>query len=114
MHGCKNDYLIVDALVEGVPPGIAQVTKQLADRFSGLGSDGAIVLCRAGQGVEAHCAMRIFNADGSEAEMCGNGIRCVARYMYDRGLAPQEMRVDTLAGELSAPAPAPLRRCRQH
>ncbi len=83
MHGLGNDYVYVNCFEERVdePARLAQI---VSDRHKGIGSDGLILICPSDK---ADVRMRIFNADGSEAEMCGNGIRCVAKYTYERKLA---------------------------
>lgn len=92
MHGCKNDYLYIDCTKnELINP--AKVSVKLSDRHTGIGSDGIILICPS---TVADFRMRIFNADGSEAEMCGNGIRCVGKYVYDFGLTDKdEVRIET-------------------
>jgi len=92
MHGCKNDYLYIDCTKnELINP--AKVSVKLSDRHTGIGSDGIILICPSSV---ADFRMRIFNADGSEAEMCGNGIRCVGKYVYDFGLTDKdEVRIET-------------------
>ncbi len=83
MHGLGNDYVYVNCFEEQLddPPSLAI---RLSNRHTGIGADGLILICPADS---AHARMRIFNADGSEAEMCGNGIRCLAKYVYDHQLA---------------------------
>ena len=83
MHGLGNDYVYVNCFEEKIdnPAKLAQI---VSDRHTGIGSDGLILMCPS---QEAGVRMRIFNADGSEAEMCGNGIRCVAKYIYEHRLA---------------------------
>ena len=92
MHGCKNDYLYIDCTKnELINP--AKVSVKLSDRHTGIGSDGIILICPSSV---ADFRMRIFNADGSEAEMCGNGIRGVGKYVYDFGLTDKdEVRIET-------------------
>lgn len=92
MLGCKNDYLYIDCTKnELINP--AKVSVKLSDRHTGIGSDGIILICPSSV---ADFRMRIFNADGSEAEMCGNGIRCVGKYVYDFGLTDKdEVRIET-------------------
>lgn len=92
MHGCKNDYLYIDcAKNELYNP--TEVSVKLSDRHTGIGSDGIILICPS---KAADFRMRIFNADGSEAEMCGNGIRCVGKFVYDFGLTDkEEVRIET-------------------
>ncbi len=95
MHGCGNDYVYVNLFEETVEdaPKLATV---VSDRHFGIGSDGLITI---GPSETADFRMRIYNADGSEAEMCGNGIRCVAKYVYDHKLTDQtEISVETGAG----------------
>ncbi len=84
MHGLGNDYVYVNGFEEqiGDPVALAQV---ISDRHTGVGSDGLILILPSDK---ADARMRIYNADGSEAEMCGNGLRCVAKYAYEHGLAP--------------------------
>jgi diaminopimelate epimerase len=83
MHGCGNDYVYVDCLNQPAPKAPAELSRRISDRHFGVGSDGLILICPSER---ADARMRMFNADGSEAEMCGNGIRCVAKYVYDHGL----------------------------
>ena len=92
MQGLGNDYLYF----WGEPEDPAEVSRKLSDRHFGAGSDGIIVI---GPSDRADFKMRIFNADGSEAGMCGNGIRCVGKYVYDKGLTDKtRLTVETLAG----------------
>ena len=92
MHGCKNDYLYIDCTKNELE-NPAEVSIKLSDRHTGIGSDGIILICPS---TVADFRMRIFNADGSEAEMCGNGIRCVGKYVYDFGLTKnEEVRIET-------------------
>ncbi|MDD3717065.1 MAG: diaminopimelate epimerase [Actinomycetota bacterium] len=95
-QGTGNDFVILDGAESG-PFLSAREIEALCERHTGVGADGVIFACAPTSGADA--AMRIFNADGSEAEMCGNGIRCLARYLYERlGLAREEMLIETLAG----------------
>jgi len=95
MQGLGNDYVYVDGAAERVDDPAA-LARAISDRHFGVGADGLILILPDD---EADVRMRIFNADGSEAEMCGNGIRCVAKYAYDRGLARgEEIRVATAGG----------------
>ena len=99
MHGAGNDYVYVDCFQQPTPEDPAELARRVSDRHFGIGSDGLILILPS-QGADAR--MWMFNADGSEAEMCGNGIRCVAKYLYDHGLScNQTMRVETGAGVLS-------------
>jgi diaminopimelate epimerase len=97
MHGAGNDYIYVDCFAEPIPADPAALSCAMSDRHFGVGGDGLILICPA-DGVDAE--MRMYNADGSYAEMCGNGIRCVAKYLYDHGLAPRETLHITSAGKL--------------
>lgn len=95
MHGCGNDYVYVNLFEEKLEDP-AKVSIAVSDRHFGIGSDGVITI---GPSDKADFRMRIYNADGSEAEMCGNGIRCVAKYVYDHKLTDQtEISVETGAG----------------
>jgi diaminopimelate epimerase len=92
MHGAGNDYVYVDCFRNPVPHDPAGLSRVISDRHCGVGSDGLILICPSDK---ADARMRMFNADGSEAEMCGNGIRCVAKFLHDHGL----VRKTTLAVE---------------
>lgn len=95
MHGCGNDYVYVNLFEEKLEdaPALARI---VSDRHFGIGSDGVITI---GPSEIADFRMRIYNADGSEAEMCGNGIRCVAKYVYDHKLTDKtEIAVESGAG----------------
>lgn len=85
MHGIGNDYVYVDGFEEAIDDPAA-LAPRIADRHFGVGGDGLILILPPERGVEADVRMRMFNADGSEAEMCGNGVRCVAKYAVDHGL----------------------------
>ncbi len=84
MHGAGNDYLYVDCFAEPIPIDAAGLARRMSDRRFGVGGDGLILICPTDR---ADAEMRMFNADGSPSEMCGNGIRCVAKYVYDHGIA---------------------------
>jgi len=95
MHGIGNDYVYVDCFAHRVldPAALARV---VSPRRTGVGSDGLILICPS---QVADCRMEMYNADGSRGEMCGNGIRCVAKYAFERGLSrANPMRVETDAG----------------
>ena len=93
MHGLGNDYLYVYG---EVPEDIAELSVRLSDRHFGAGSDGMIYISPS---EAADFKMRIFNADGSEAKMCGNGIRCVGKYVYDKGYTDKKhLKIETLSG----------------
>lgn len=95
MHGIGNDYVYVNCFEESVK-NPAEVSKFVSDRHFGIGSDGLILISPS---AIADFRMNIYNADSSQAEMCGNGIRCVAKYVYDYGLTDKtEISVETLAG----------------
>jgi len=95
MHGIGNDYVYVDLFKEKVPDPVA-LAIAVSDRHFGIGSDGLILI---GPSKAGDVSMRVFNADGSEAQMCGNGIRCVAKYAFEHKLArSEEVRVETPAG----------------
>lgn len=84
MHGCGNDYIYVNGSEEQIPAEKKpELVKSLSDRHFGIGGDGVIFINPSRQ---ADFEMEMYNADGSRAEMCGNGIRCVAKYVYDKGL----------------------------
>jgi diaminopimelate epimerase len=98
MHGIGNDYVYVDCFRESVS-NPEQLAVRISDRHLGVGGDGLILIMPSER---ADVRMRMFNADGSEAQMCGNGIRCLAKYVYESGIRRQpEITVETLAGVLS-------------
>ncbi|MFM9994798.1 MAG: diaminopimelate epimerase [Phycisphaerales bacterium] len=103
MHGIGNDYVYLDAVTDDAPerrPDLPALARAMSDRHRGIGSDGLILVCRP-KG-SAHVRMRMFNADGSESEMCGNGVRCVTKFAYDRlGVRANPMLVETGRGVLS-------------
>ena len=80
MHGIGNDYVCVNCFAEPMPEDPAALAMRIADRHFGVGGDGLILICPS---KVADARMRMFNADGSESEMCGNGVRCVAKYVFD-------------------------------
>jgi diaminopimelate epimerase len=99
MHGCGNDYIYVDCFRNPMPHDPAGLSRAISDRHFGVGSDGLILI---GPSDKADARMRMFNADGSEAEMCGNGVRCVAKYVYDHGLVRKPtLTVETGRGVLT-------------
>ncbi len=83
MQGAGNDYVYVDCFREPMPADPSTLSRNISDRHFGVGGDGLILICPS---EKADARMRMFNADGSEAEMCGNGIRCVAKYVHDHGI----------------------------
>ena len=94
MQGAGNDYIYFDCL-RGELPDPSALAVRLSDRHFGIGGDGIVFICKS---ETAHAKMRMFNADGSEGKMCGNAIRCVGKYLVERGLAPADLRVETLSG----------------
>lgn len=95
LHGCGNDYVYVNLFEETIE-NPAEMSVKISDRHFGIGSDGLITI---GPSDIADFTMHIYNADGSEAEMCGNGVRCVGKYVYDHGLTDKtEVAVETGAG----------------
>jgi diaminopimelate epimerase len=97
MHGISNDYIYVNAFATRVLDPAA-VARKLSDRRTGIGGDGLILICPSDTAT-AHARMEMYNADGSRGEMCGNGIRCVGKFVYDHGLArANPLKIDTDAG----------------
>ena len=95
MHGLGNDYVYIDAINQKIE-NESSLAKFVSNRHFGIGSDGLILICKS---EVADFKMRIFNSDGSEAEMCGNGIRCVGKFVYDKGLTNKTtVKIETLAG----------------
>lgn len=95
VEGLGNDFLLFDGLEAELPEGLEKKAPQWCDRHFGVGGDGFLLLERSER---ADFRMRIINSDGSEPEMCGNGIRCAALYAYRKGWVGKEMTVETLAG----------------
>lgn len=106
MHGLGNDYVYLDAVsspAHARRSDLSALARAVSDRHRGIGSDGLILVCRpaGASGRRAHIRMRMFNADGSESEMCGNGVRCVAKFAHDRlRIRDNPMRVQTGRGVL--------------
>ncbi len=99
MQGCGNDYVYVDCVTQKPPADPAKLSQAIADRHFGVGGDGLILICPS---EKADARMRMFNADGSESEMCGNGIRCLAKYVYDHGIAKKPtLAIETGRGVLA-------------
>lgn len=95
MQGCGNDYVYINNDIEKVQ-NMSEFTKKVSNRNFGIGSDGCIFIFKDD---EADIAFRIFNSDGSEAKMCGNGIRCVAKYAYEKGIVrKKKMSINTMSG----------------
>jgi len=98
LQGAGNDYVYVNCFEERLPEDLPRLAIAVSDRHKGIGSDG-LILIRPSPVADAR--MQMFNADGSEAEMCGNGIRCVAKYVYDHGIARKEsLKIETARGVL--------------
>ncbi|MCR4777315.1 MAG: diaminopimelate epimerase [Lachnospiraceae bacterium] len=95
MQGCGNDYVYVDC-TRGIPFDPVKTAIKVSNRNFGIGSDGLILICASDK---ADFRMRMYNADGSESEMCGNGIRCVGKFVYDKGLTDKtKVTIETGAG----------------
>ena len=99
LQGLGNDYVYVDCFREPLPADPPALARKISDRHFGVGGDGLILICPS---ETADARMRMFNADGSESEMCGNGVRCVAKYVYDHGIARRPtLQIETGRGVLS-------------
>jgi len=99
MHGLGNDYVYLDCVRNPQPSAPAQLAVAVRDRHFGIGSDGLILICKS---EVADARMRMFNADGSESEMCGNGLRCVAKFVHDHGIAVKpKLAIETGRGVLT-------------
>lgn len=95
MQGIGNDYVYIDAINQNIK-NESSLAKFISNRHFGIGSDGLILICKSNV---ADFKMRMFNSDGSEAEMCGNGIRCLGKFVYDKRLTrKKEINIETLAG----------------
>lgn len=102
MHGLGNDYVYVNAYEEPLPddPALPELARRISDRHRGVGGDG-LILIGPPSSDGAHVRMRMFNADGSESQMCGNGVRCVGKFVHDHGLSrANPLRVQTGRGVL--------------
>lgn len=98
MHGVGNDYIYVDTLLYNIEDPEA-LARRWSDRHTGIGSDGLVLIGRSSNPMEADFTMHIYNADGSEAMMCGNASRCVGKYLYEKGLTTKtQIRLLTLSG----------------
>lgn len=98
MHGAGNDYVYVDCFAQPIPEDVESLAVAISDRHFGVGGDGLVLILPSEQ---ADARMRMFNADGSEAEMCGNAIRCVAKYLYDHQVCRKPtLKIATRAGVL--------------
>ncbi len=95
MHGCGNDYIYFNCFKQNIT-NPNDLSEKLSDRHFSIGGDGIVLICPSDV---ADGKMRMFNADGSEGKMCGNAIRCVAKYMYDNGIAKKDViTIETLSG----------------
>ena len=94
MHGAGNDYIYIDCFTENVD-NPEEMSRKLSDRHFGIGADGIVLIKPS---IIADCSMNIYNADGSQAEMCGNAVRCVAKYIYDNKKKCDRIKIDTLSG----------------
>ena len=96
MQGTGNDFIIVNCMKQYFKYDFDVLTKYLCDRNYGIGGDGVIYLFKS---TITDCKMRIFNSDGTEAEMCGNGIRCVGKYLYEKGIVLKKIiKIETKIG----------------
>lgn len=96
MHGLGNDYVYIDCTKNSIPDNIEDLARFVSNRHFGIGSDGLILICKS---EICDFKMKMYNLDGSEAGMCGNGIRCVGKFVYDKGLTnKQNITIETLAG----------------
>jgi len=99
MHGLGNDFVVLDGFVERLEEGaLPELARRMCDRHFGVGADGILLALPSDK---ADFRMRLFNADGSEAEHCGNGIRCIAKFVYERGHARAERIVGETVGRLN-------------
>jgi diaminopimelate epimerase len=99
MQGCGNDYVYVDCVRDAMPKDPPSLSRVISDRHFGVGADGLILICPSEM---ADARMRMFNADGSESEMCGNGLRCVAKFVHDHGIARKNrLAIETGRGILN-------------
>ena len=99
MHGAANDFILVDDRALTFPAGDRAWLARIMARRTGVGAEGLLLVQPSAQ---ADYRMRFFNPDGGEADMCGNGARCLARFAHDRGAAPADQRIETAAGEVRA------------
>jgi diaminopimelate epimerase len=96
MHGLGNDYIYIDCTKNDINFNVKSLAPKLCDRHFGIGSDGIILICNS---EIADFKMLMFNADGSKSKMCGNGIRCVGKYIYDNTIIKKEvLKIETLSG----------------
>ncbi|MFT5327900.1 MAG: diaminopimelate epimerase [Planctomycetaceae bacterium] len=99
MHGAGNDYVYVNCFEQVELGDVSELAKAISDRHFGVGGDGLVLICPSER---ADARMVMYNADGSEAEMCGNAVRCVAKFVYDHGIAAkEELAIETGRGVLT-------------
>lgn len=99
MHGAGNDYIYVNCFEQAELGNVTELAKAISDRHFGVGGDGLVLICPSER---ADARMVMYNADGSEAEMCGNAVRCVAKFVYDHGIAAkEELTIETGRGVLA-------------
>src|SRR4051794_20209536 len=99
MHGIGNDYVYISAFDQPYPADVGELARKVSDRHFGIGGDGLILIAPSDR---ADARMRMFNLDGSEGEMCGNGVRCVAKYVHDHGIARKpRLTIETGRGVLT-------------
>jgi diaminopimelate epimerase len=105
MHGAGNDFVLIDDRALAFPAADAACIARICDRHRGVGAEGLLLLQPSDR---AHFRMRFFNPDGGEADLCGNGARCIARLALELGAAPADMRIETAAGIVRAECSPPL------
>ncbi|HAL92118.1 MAG TPA: diaminopimelate epimerase [Verrucomicrobia bacterium] len=105
MHGAGNDFILIDDRARSFPDADTAFITRLCDRRRGIGSEGLLLIQPA---AAADFRMRFFNPDGTEADLCGNGARCIARLAHELGAAPADMRIETAAGPVRAEILSPL------
>ncbi len=111
MHGCANDYIYLDCIRTPVPENISELARKMSRRHFSVGADGIVCICRPDDPAN-DAKMRMFNADGSEGKMCGNAIRCVGKFLCDRGLvSSRSVRIETLSGTKTLTLLTDGRRC---
>lgn len=99
MQGIGNDYVYVNVFEEKNIPEPSFLARHISDRHFGVGGDGMVLICPPEDGGAADVRMRMFNADGSEGEMCGNAVRCIGKFVYEKGIVKKEtIRLETLGG----------------
>ncbi len=97
MHGAGNDYIYVDCFAQPVPERLPELTRAVSDRHVGIGGDGLVLICPSDN---CDAEMQMFNVDGTPSEMCGNAIRCVAKYLYDHNITRRETLKIESAGQV--------------